>query len=206
MAIRYDFFRNANSMDSNRERYHPRPTHVVTVGNENLLKELKELSGLSVGSVTAVLKSLNQVLARHLSNGDNVNLDGVGTFSVSLSAPETRTPTATRASSIKVKSVNFRCDQDLRDEVMNRATFVRDRVKTQSPDLDTHQLVVLLAGYFRKNRYLSRKTFQELTLLNESTAIRRLQMLREKGYITNFSGDDRHPLYGATPKLENVNA
>lgn len=204
MAIHYDFFRNANSMDSNRERYHPRPTHSKTVTGDDLLKELKELSGLSRGSVVAVLNSLNQALIRHLSDGDNVNVDGVGSFSISLSAPETRTPSATRASSIKVKAVNFRCDKGLKDTVASQAVFSRDRFKTQSPVIDTQQLIGVVAKYFKKNRSLNRKQFQEITFLNDSTAVRRLQMLREMGYIANMSSDKRHPIYISTPKLDAV--
>lgn len=201
MAIHYDFFRNANTMDSNKERFHPRPTHSPTITNEDLMKELKELSGLSTASVTAVLHGLQQSLVRHLSDGHNVQVDGIGTFSISLSAPETRTPSATRASSIKVKAVNFRCDKSLKDEVIERATFVRDRFKTQSPELDNQLIIQKVAEYFKSNRSLNRKQFQSLTFLNASTAVRRLRMLLQMGYIANMSNDNRHPLYVATSKL-----
>lgn len=202
MAIYYDFFRNANSMDSNRERYHPRPTHSSSISGDRLMAELRELSGLSAGTVSAVLSSLDQLLVRHLSEGNNVDIEGIGTFSISLTAPETRTPNATRASSIKVKSVNFRCDKGLKNSICNKATFVRDRVKTQSPDIDIQRLVAMVSNYFKSNRSLNRRQFQSLTKLNESTAVRRPRQLREIGYLSNMSNDPRHPLYVSTSKLD----
>lgn len=201
MSILYDFFRNANTMDSNRERYHPRPTHSQTIDTERLVRELKEFSGLPSSAVTAVLHGLNQVLVHHLSEGDNVHIDGIGNFSISLTAPETRTPSATRASSIKIKSVNFRSDRDLKDEVSKRSTFVRDRLKTQSPEIKDSDLIKQLVLYFKTNRTLNRKHFMDYTGLNHATAIRRLTMLREQGYIANMSNDDHHPVYVPTPKL-----
>lgn len=201
MSILYDFFRNANSIDSTRELYHPRPTHSQTIDTERLVNELREISGLSSSAVTAVLHGLNQALVRHLSEGDNVHIDGIGSFSISLTAPETTSPSATRASSIKIKSVNFRCDKELRDEVSQRATFVRDRFKTQSPEIKEADLIKQVAEYFKTNRSMTRQQFMNHTGLNHSTAIRRLSMLREQGYIANMSYDNHHPLYVATAKL-----
>lgn len=204
MAIYYDFFQNANSIGSNRERYHPRPTHSVTISTDKLIAELREYSGLSASLVTAVLHGLGQSLVRHLSEGDNVHIDGVGSFSISLCAPETRTPSATRASSVKVKSINFRSDKELRDLVSEKAKFVRDRLKTQSSVITEAQILRRLSEFFKSNRTLNRRQFMELTGLNHATALRRIAKLKEMDYIVSISEDKFHPMYIPTSKLDAI--
>ena len=57
-----------------------------------------------------MLDALNRSLVGWLKDGWRVHIDGIGYFDVSLTAPETRNPKDTKASSVKFKNVNFRAD------------------------------------------------------------------------------------------------
>ena len=64
-----------------------------------------------------MLDALNRSLVGWLKDGWRVHIDGIGYFDVSLTAPETRNPKDTKASSVKFKNVNFRADKELRYRV-----------------------------------------------------------------------------------------
>lgn len=77
-----------------------------------------------------MLDALNRSLVGWLKDGWRVHIDGIGYFDVSLTAPETRNPKDTKASSVKFKNVNFRADKELRYRV---AELKAERSKAGKP-------------------------------------------------------------------------
>ncbi len=94
---------------------HARIVPQETVKINQLCEEISTMSSFSPGDIKGMLESFSLLLGRHLDGGSNVELDGIGYFSVSLSCPPNVTSESQiRAKSIKFKNVNFRCSTMLK--------------------------------------------------------------------------------------------
>ena len=106
MAVEFEFA--PVPMPSGRPkklRYYPRVVNRRTVSTPDIVKEIEMACTLTRTDVVAVLDALNRSLVGWLKDGWRVHIDGIGYFDVSLTAPETRNPKDTRASSVKFKNV-----------------------------------------------------------------------------------------------------
>ena len=78
------FYRNPNSGGANKERYHARVVSSGQISTEQLAKEINQECSLTPADIKAVLVSLSDKLAKHLSEGHKVYLEGIGHFQVNL--------------------------------------------------------------------------------------------------------------------------
>lgn len=166
-----------------------------------LLTELSLLGTVySESQLATALDIVMETVKRHLTEGDHVQIPGLGGFQVSLSCPETRTPDATRAGSIKVKSVTYKPDNQLMRGIREKAVIQRVKFKKHSfrgGDMDS--VMEHLREYFKTNRYITRKEMEEHCFLTRSTAINRLAKLVKDGILTRAGSDVHHPFYELVP-------
>ena len=100
-----------------------------------------------------MLDALTRSLVGWLKDGWRVHIDGIGYFDVSLTAPETRNPKDTKASSVKFKNVNFRADKELRYRV---AELKAERSKAGSHSAHLSEIEIdmkLTEFYIGPSRY-----------------------------------------------------
>jgi predicted histone-like DNA-binding protein len=71
------------------------------VGIQQIAKEIEGRSALSLGDVQSVLSNLVEVLPIFLKLGQSVNLEGFGSFRVSVSSEGTATPEELTARNVK---------------------------------------------------------------------------------------------------------
>ncbi len=64
-----------------------------------------------------LLQAFADVLVSYLEDGDEVELEGLGHFSVSLKCPKITNPRQVRAEDITFKSVNFRCSKEITERL-----------------------------------------------------------------------------------------
>lgn len=196
MALLYDLYLSPNSRGTNRKRYHARPSNNNSVGIEKLLKEAAERSVYSKDQLKTVLVTVLDVVQRHLTEGEHVQIPGLGGFQVSLSCPETRTPQSTRSGSVTVKSISYRPDKKLVKEIRENAKIQKSKTKIHSfRDGEMDAILQHLDIFFQSNRYLTRRDMETHCFLTRSTATRKLNQLVEMGVLVNVSRDRMHPLY-----------
>ncbi|WP_455586953.1 HU family DNA-binding protein [Bacteroides sp.] len=178
-------------------RYYPRVVNRRTVSTSDIVKEIEMACTLTRTDVVAVLDALNRSLVNWLKDGWRVHLDGVGYFDVSLTAPETRDPKDTRASSVKFKSVNFRADKELRYRV---AELKAERSKNgrHSARLSEIAIDMKLAEFFSENPMLVRRDLEKLCQMTRVTAVRCLKRLREEKKLKNIN-TSQQPVYIPVP-------
>ena len=58
MAIKYEFYRNPNSQDTNKKRYHARVVPSGRITTDQLAQEIQKESSLTVADVKSVLIAL----------------------------------------------------------------------------------------------------------------------------------------------------
>lgn len=194
MAIQYDFYRNPNSEGTNKKRYHARVVSNGQVSTDQLAKEINQECSLTPADVKAVLITLGDKLAKHLSEGRKVHLEGIGHFSVNLRCKEeVRTVHAIRSENIEFKSISYRADIELKKHLKQQKIY-RSPIKTHSKPMTEEEIDQKLTEYFTKHTTLTRRRFQALCSQVQTTANRILRKLVEKGKLKNIS-IPQNPVY-----------
>lgn len=77
-------FKNAQNQE--QEKYFACKTTRVTVTTAQLIEEIVLRSSFSAGDIKGVLAEINTSLAIHLPLGHNVNIDDLGTYSMTITS------------------------------------------------------------------------------------------------------------------------
>jgi predicted histone-like DNA-binding protein len=122
MSIYYKMVEQTDNMhpDASKKRgFYPRIISKRTVRLEELCKNAAEGTTFNAFEVEASIGLIVRRVLDELADGNNVCIDGFGTFSVSAEAVRTvQTEKEIRAESIRVKRIVFKTSQGL----MNRLT------------------------------------------------------------------------------------
>lgn len=197
MSIQFDFYNTPSPegiAEEKEARYHARVVTKQTMDTEDIVKRIQERSTLSKGDIMAVLSELRDVVKQGLLDGNNVQLNGIGVYSLTLEAPKDASPNKTHAQSISVKRIDFRADRKLRKEIMSEAHFERSATKNHSSHISIYEVDALLVDYFEEHTYITRQRFETLCQFTKNTALRHLKRLVEEGRLIN-TNTSRNPNY-----------
>lgn len=198
MAVEFEFA--PVPMPSGRPkklRYYPRVVNRRTVSTPDIVKEIEMACTLTRTDVVAVLDALNRSLVGWLKDGWRVHIDGIGYFDVSLTAPETRNPKDTKASSVKFKNVNFRADKELRYRV-TELKAERSKAGSHSAHLSEIEIDMKLTEFFSENSILVRRDIEKICQMTRVTAGRCLKRLQEEKKLKNIN-TKQQPVYVPVP-------
>ena len=137
MAILFDWYENPKPSDKEQgeKTLHPRLKYNGSIGTDVLSRRIQERCSLTETDVTAVLDALSHIMGQELANGRQVHLDGIGYFRPCLTSTEPVTiDTKRKATKVKLKAIQFRADQTLKNE------FGILKVKSLKGGLDFSQL------------------------------------------------------------------
>ena len=134
MAIQFEFYKNPQPEKEGEEpSYHPRVVNFQHVTTQKLAREIHMATTFGKAEVEAMLMELSRCMGNHLCEGERVHLDGIGYFQITLQATEPVHSLTTRADKVKLKSINFQADRDLKSLCMSTFGFSfrrRDRQET----------------------------------------------------------------------------
>ncbi|MDR2782987.1 MAG: hypothetical protein LBB48_03960 [Treponema sp.] len=94
-----------NPQDMTQAKWYLTQEKSGSVGMQAIAKEIEGRSALSLGDVRSVLSNLAEVLPTFLKLGQSVNLEGFGSFRISVSSEGAATPeelTARRVKGVKL--------------------------------------------------------------------------------------------------------
>lgn len=188
MSIQFDFYHTPSPEGIANEKqphYHARVVAKQTIDSDNIVRRISERSSLSKGDIMAVLSELRDVVKQSLLEGNNVQLNGLGVYSLTLEAPEDASPTKTHAQNISIKRIDFRADRKLRKEIMAEAHFERSTTKNHSAHISIYEVDALLVDYFEEHTYITRQRFETLCQFTRNTALRHLKRLVNEGRLIN---------------------
>lgn len=196
MAIEFDIYPSPNA-SSNEEQisYHARVANSETITTNEIAQNIHKRCTLTISDIKAVLVELHDEMVHHLCDGNHVYLEGIGYFRLTLSAPKDITPTSHRQN-IGIKAVEFRADTFLKNELTEKAKFIRTARKHRSTLLNIYEIDALLVDYFETNQYLTRRRFEQLCNFTPSTAARHLRRLVQEGRLKN-TNTKQSPVYEA---------
>ena len=199
MAISFDWYENPVSPDKPEEkRFHPRIIANGQIDTKDLRSRIQSRCTLNEVDVTAVLDALSQVMGEELCEGRQVHLDGIGYFYPTLTATEEiSADTPRRNTKVKLKGIQFRSDQKLKNSVGHIKIKQMKRI-IHSPKLSETDIDSRLRKYFTDHQIMQRSDFQDITGMVRSTAMIHMRRLRTKGKLLNI-GIPSQPIYVPAP-------
>lgn len=108
--------------EEEKKSYYGVPVSSGQITEEDLAKEVCEQSSLTEADVISAIYSLKRLMHKHLVNGYQVRLKGIGTFSVSATSEGFDTPEACTPVQVKAKRVCFKADNEMRS-VLERIKY-----------------------------------------------------------------------------------
>lgn len=118
MTAQYGLFKNPpHKGEKESDILHARIIPGRTIRIDRITREISECTSFSPGDVKGLLQAFADVLVSYLEDGDEVELEGLGHFSISLKCPKITNPRQVRAEDISFKSVNFRCSKEITDRL-----------------------------------------------------------------------------------------
>ena len=199
MAISFDWYENPVSPDKPEEkRFHPRIIANGQIDTKDLRSRIQSRCTLNEVDVTAVLDALSQVMGEELCEGRQVHLDGIGYFYPTLTASEEiAADTPRRITKVKLKGIQFRSDQKLKNSVGHIKIKQMKRI-IHSPKLSETDIDSRLRKYFTDHQIMQRSDFQDITGMVRSTAMIHIRRLRTEGKLLNI-GIPSQPIYVPAP-------
>lgn len=199
MAISFDWYENPVSPDKPEEkRFHPRIIANGQIDTKDLRSRIQSRCTLNEVDVTAVLDALSQVMGEELCEGRQVHLDDIGYFYPTLTATEEiAADTPRRNTKVKLKGIQFRSDQKLKNSVGHIKIKQMKRI-IHSPKLSETDIDSRLRKYFTDHQIMQRSDFQDITGMVRSTAMIHIRRLRTKGKLLNI-GIPSQPIYVPAP-------
>ena len=199
MAISFDWYENPVSPDKPEEkRFHPRIIANGQIDTKDLRSRIQSRCTLNEVDVTAVLDALSQVMGEELCEGRQVHLDGIGYFYPTLTATEEiAADTPRRNTKVKLKGIQFRSDQKLKNSVGHIKIKQMKRI-IHSPKLSETDIDSRLRKYFTDHQIMQRSDFQDITGMVRSPAMIHIRRLRTKGKLLNI-GIPSQPIYVPAP-------
>lgn len=199
MAISFDWYENPVSPDKPEEkRFHPRIIANGQIDTKDLRSRIQSRCTLNEVDVTAVLDALSQVMGEELCEGRQVHLDGIGYFYPTLTATEEiSADTPRRNTKVKLKGIQFRSDQKLKNSVGHIKIKQMKRI-IHSPKLSETDIDSRLRKYFTDHQIMQRSDFQDVTGMVRSTAMIHIRRLRTEGKLLNI-GIPSQPIYVPAP-------
>ena len=199
MAISFDWYENPVSPDKPEEkRFQPRIIANGQIDTKDLRSRIQSRCTLNEVDVTAVLDALSQVMGEELCEGRQVHLDGIGYFYPTLTATEEiAADTPRRNTKVKLKGIQFRSDQKLKNSVGHIKIKQMKRI-IHSPKLSETDIDSRLRKYFTDHQIMQRSDFQDITGMVRSTAMIHIRRLRTEGKLLNI-GIPSQPIYVPAP-------
>lgn len=89
------------------------------ISTNEIADEISSKCSLTQGDVLGTLSALSGSLYNYLSLGNSIKLDGIGTFSLSITSDPSEDPNKVDARSVKVSKICFKADRRLVEKVKN---------------------------------------------------------------------------------------
>lgn len=184
MAATYNLFRNPAGADKEKKnnRLHARLVNQQVVRTDRLVKEITNFSSFSSADVKGMLDMLRFVLDFHLQLGEIVELEGIGTFNVSLKNVPSDKEKDIIPSKVSFNKVVFRSSKELKKNLQWMEVERADE-GSRLKILSSHKRKENILYYLELKGYISSSTCRGLNGCSKYLALKDLQELQKEGKI-----------------------
>lgn len=189
MPAKYLFYKNPHAPAQGEDDgvLHARVVDGEVLRFDQLCEIIASRSTFNRGEVKGIMILFKEELARALKEGDSVELDGVGTFSVTAKCPPVHSPKEIRAESIRFSKVVFRACKELKKE-MDTMSFERATDYRKKVPYTAGQRQERILAYLSDQGGLSSSDCMRLNACSRYIAQLDLKALREAGRIIRLGG------------------
>lgn len=198
MTAIYKMEKNPPKKDSGKKVVlHPRIVPWDTVSTDKLIEEASSSSTYTGGDLKGAVRLIADLLKEKLRDGYNVNLDGIGYFSVSLQSRPVEDKKELRSESVHFKNVNFRCCARLKRELksMTLERYKEPKSTDFSPDEKERRLL----WYLERHAYITTLAYQGLNGCSQYMARKELKQFVADGILIE-DGTRRMCIYAKRPE------
>ena len=110
-------FKDANNQV--QEKYFACKATNATVSTKMMAEDINQRSTVSVGDTYGTISEIVISLKKYLPLGDNVNIEGIGTFGISITSNMIDSPDDIAELIVRGKRITFRPDPELMDLLDN---------------------------------------------------------------------------------------
>lgn len=187
MSAKYTFYKNPPlKKGEEEETLYAKVVSQGRFGTEALAQEIADTCSFSTAVVKGMLDALSKRLEQHLKYGETVELEGIGTFSITLKCPKGITdPKQIRAESISFGNVVYRpspkLKQNMRTITLNRATLPKRKEMPEEERLNR-----ILVELTEKRRLLSSTDCMLLNSCSRYRALKDLKKLFDEDKLTRL--------------------
>ena len=187
MTAKYKLVRNPNpdpSRDSQSLPLHPRLISCGTISSKELFEVAKERSSFSPADMKGVLQLLKDVISDYLMAGYHVELDGIGTFSVSLEGNAPILNNKIRSESIRFKSVNFRASNELKDRLKTMVVSKELEKENDRSSFSAEECKLQALSYLETSPFLTQNEYMRICKCSRSKASIDLGNFVKEGWLS----------------------
>ena len=198
MDALYDFLpAPPSNTDENSQRLYPRIVSKGTVTFKDLTEKIANHSGLSKGTILAVMDEIEYWTAQLLSDGYRVQIGNIGTASVSLKAnTEVYDPSDIHAQSIQFGKIRLTASKKFAKQCYGNVLRAPagQKIQRNPKAYSQDERLTLLQSYLEEHAYITLKAYGELTGLPKTTAWRDLNKW-VKAHINGIEGRAPHRMF-----------
>ena len=177
MAILFDWYENPKTKDKQDEELtlHPRIRLNGSTGTAQLRR--------------------SHFMGRELGEGRQVHLDGIGYFRPTLTCTEpVKVDTKRKSTKVKLKSITFRPDIELRSEIGNIKVQPLKQRNVLQKKLTSEEIDKRVENFFTTHDFMTKGDFYSLSGMTRTTATRHIRRLCDEGKLEN-RGLQKQPIY-----------
>lgn len=184
MCAKYTFYKNPPHPETGEsDSLYAKIVSEGRVSSNQLAEEIGQTCSFSPGVAKGIIQALSDRLLFHLRHGETVDLEGIGSFSVTLKTPPGITdPAQIRAESIRFNKVTYRCAPKLKQALkalpLSRATLPPRKTRTEE-----ERLANILAK-LEKAHLVSSTDCMALNQCSRYQALKDLKKLYEADQLT----------------------
>ncbi|MCD7977920.1 MAG: HU family DNA-binding protein [Tannerellaceae bacterium] len=189
MTAKYQLFKNPRSLLKENREYtlYPRIVRSRKVTMEEISKNIADRSTFTTADVLGVWTAIESEILWQLKDGNQIELDGLGHFSVILKCRDITDPKEIRAESIQFSKVSFLPAKKLHEKLKGMPVE-RDESRAPLPVASPEERQQRILSFLRENREITSSVCMRLNACSRHTAQKDLKWLAESGQILCYGG------------------
>lgn len=164
-----------------KQPLYPRFAPWKTVRLKDLITSARGRSSFSSADITGMLQLVQDLMVDALMFGQNIELEGIGTFSVSLKARPVLDKKEIRAESVHFHDVTFRSATELRDRL--RTMPLERSQQSERAGFSSEECEARTMEYLKTHPYISGKIYRGLCRCGKTKAAADLKRMTAEGKL-----------------------
>lgn len=202
MSATYNLFKSPETeeKEGKKAKLHARLVNQNTIRIDKLCEEISNMSSFSSSDVKGILEVFRKQIASHLKYGEIVDLEGLGTFNVSLKCPSFTEEKQIVPHLVKFSKVVFRCSEEIKKDLrymkVERADE-RSRIKGLTEGKRKENIL----NYLATDKTVSTSECCYINGCSKYIALKDINTLLKEGKILRL-GRRSNAQYGLKPTTE----